>query len=101
MSTGVEKKEVTFDSPEMQDLLTAVLERSETIQKRDEMTKASFRDWLCQIIVAIADQMGYYIRNLVIDIPLDMIYGFKKGFSNGLKRAKESSYRYKDNHKEE
>lgn len=101
MNTDVEKQEITMNSPEMQNLITAMLERSETIKKRNEMTRESFHKWFCQIIVIIADKMGYYIKNVVIEIPLDLIYSFGKGFSNGMQRAKESSFRYIDRHKEE
>ncbi len=101
MNTDAEKREVTIESPEIQGIISELLERSETIKKRDEMTKESFREWFCHVIVVVADKMGYYIRNLVVDIPLDMLYSFRKGFSTGLKRAKESSCRYKDSHKEE
>ena len=43
MSDSV-KKEVTVESPEIQQLLDEVLNRSETIKKRNELSEESFRD---------------------------------------------------------
>ena len=53
MSDSV-KKEVTVESPEIQQLLDEVLNRSETIKKRNELSEESFRDWLCRTIEIIA-----------------------------------------------
>ena len=68
MSDSV-KKEVTVESPEIQQLLDEVLNRSETIKKRNELSEESFRDWLCRTIEIIAEKMGYIISNLK-EIPL-------------------------------
>ena len=82
MSDSV-KKEVTVESPEIQQLLDEVLNRSETIKKRNELSEESFRDWLCRTIEIIAEKMGYIISNLK-EIPLDIGYSFGKGFKAGI-----------------
>ena len=56
MSDSV-KKEVTVESPEIQQLLDEVLNRSETIKKRNELSEESFRDWLCRTIEIIAEKI--------------------------------------------
>ncbi|MDO4334179.1 MAG: hypothetical protein Q4C58_16055 [Eubacteriales bacterium] len=95
MATIDEKRAVTLESPEIQDLLSEVMSRSETIKKREELSVESFRDWFCEIIEIIASKMGYVIQNLK-EIPLDFAYSFGKGFSAGMENAKKNSYRYRD-----
>lgn len=95
MDTNDEKKEVTIETPEIQDLISEVMSRTEIIRKREELSAESFRDWLCEIIEIIAGKMGYVIQNLK-EIPLDFAYSFGKGFSAGMENAKKNSYRYKD-----
>lgn len=98
MSDSV-KKEVTVESPEIQQLLNEVLNRSETIKKRNELSEESFRDWLCRTIEIIAEKMGYIISNLK-EIPLDIGYSFGKGFKAGIEKSRQNSYRYKDRKKQ-
>ncbi|MBQ2633257.1 MAG: hypothetical protein IJF88_01590 [Oscillospiraceae bacterium] len=92
----IDKKELSFDSPEIQELFADVMARSEAIKKRQELSDYSFRVWICEVITAIANKMGYVVRNLIIEIPADLAYSFKKGFSAGIDKAKKNSYRYTD-----
>lgn len=89
------KQSITFDSPEFQDLLSEVMNQKTAIIKRDELSEASFRVWLCDVISALADKLGYVIQNLK-EIPMDMVYSFNKGFQAGRERARQNSYRYRD-----
>lgn len=91
-----DRPELTFQSPEIQNLLADIMEQSNAIKKREELSADSFRLWLCETITAIAQRLGYTVRNLLIDIPADIAYSFGKGFKAGVEKARRNSYRYRD-----
>lgn len=90
-----DKRPITFEDPEFKSLMSEIMKQSEAIQKRDTLSEDSFRDWLCEVIVVLADKLGFIIQNLK-EIPMDMAYSFNKGFQAGRERAKQNSYRYRN-----
>ena len=87
-------KIVSSDSPEIKGIIEDIMAQSSAIKKREELSSASFRAWLCEVVTIVAEKMGYIVRNLFIEIPADIAYSFGKGFSAGVERAKQNSYRY-------
>ena len=85
-------KEITIHSPEFQAIYEEISERAEAIRKRDELSDASFRDWLCKAIEELASKLGYHIQN-IYEFTLDMGYSFQKGFEVGRERARKKAYR--------
>lgn len=85
-------KEITIQSPEFQAIYEEISERAEAIRKRDELSDASFRDWLCKAIEELASKLGYHIQN-IYEFTLDMGYSFQKGFEAGRERARKNAYR--------
>lgn len=85
-------KDITIESPEFKALYDEVAQRAEAIRKREELSDNSFRDWICDAIRILAEQLGYHIQNLY-EFTLDMADAFATGFEAGRRRAKENAYR--------
>lgn len=86
------EKDITIDSPEFRSMYEEISALAETKRQREQLSDASFREWICLAIEALAAQLGYHIQNLY-EFTLDMGYSFKKGFASGRERAKEKSIR--------
>ncbi len=85
-------KEISIESAEFKEMYLEISELALAKKKREELTKDSFRIWICQAIETFAAQLGYHIQNLY-EFTLDMADSFLKGFKSGREKARQNSLR--------
>lgn len=78
---------ISATSEEVQDVLNDILEHDITMQRRRELSDASFKEWLYDTVRTILAKLGYQVQNFE-DFWVDLGISISTGWNEGREQAR-------------